>query len=137
MNELLGLVDLVLSVGHDQAVQILLLVASMGSIRPTLTLLDRALSTDGDLGARLCFHLLQSVSTRSNQQTDLMKERLVLVHDNIIASLAMAVRQVSARTIAPSIAKRWWYLLAGFFKGSGEVVRKVRGLAISLKLISG
>jgi hypothetical protein len=52
VDQLFGLVDLVLGVGHDEAVEILLLVAGMGSIRTSFALLDGALSTDGDLGAR-------------------------------------------------------------------------------------
>lgn len=67
VNELLGLVDLVLCVGHDQTVQVFLLVAGMGSIRATLALLDGAFSTNRNLGARFCLHFLQSVATGPNE----------------------------------------------------------------------
>jgi hypothetical protein len=50
VNELLGLVDLFFSIGHDETVQIFFLVASMRGIRPALALLDGALATNGDLG---------------------------------------------------------------------------------------
>lgn len=50
MNELLGLVDLVFSIGHDETVQIFFLVAGMRGVRTTLALLDGALATNGDLG---------------------------------------------------------------------------------------
>jgi hypothetical protein len=58
VNQLLGLVHLFFGVGHDQAVEILLLVAGVGSIRSTFALLDGALATNGNLGARICLHLL-------------------------------------------------------------------------------
>lgn len=58
VDELLGLVDLLLCVRHDQAVQILLLVAGVCCVRASLTLLDRALATNRDLRARLRLHFL-------------------------------------------------------------------------------
>lgn len=67
VNELLGFVDLLLRIGHDQAVQVLLLVASMGGIRATLSFLNGALSTNSDLSLRFSLHLLQGVSTRANK----------------------------------------------------------------------
>ena len=67
MNELLCFVDLVLCVGHDQAVQVFLLIARVGSIRTTLALLDGAFSTNRNLGARFSLHLLQSIATGSNE----------------------------------------------------------------------
>ena len=67
VNELLGLVDLVLSVGHNQAVKILLLVAGVSGVRASFTLLDGALATDRDLSTGLGFHLLERVATGANK----------------------------------------------------------------------
>lgn len=67
VNQLLRLDDLLLSVGHDQTMEILLLVARVSSIRATLALLDGALATDGNLGTRVSLHLLQSVTTGANK----------------------------------------------------------------------
>lgn len=65
VNKLLGLVHLLLSIGHDQTVQIFFLVASVSGIRSALALLDGAFASNGNLGSRLGFHLLEGVSTRS------------------------------------------------------------------------
>jgi len=70
IDQLLRLVNLLFSIRHDQTVQILLLVRSMGSIGAALALLDGALSTDGDFCARISFHLLEGVATRSNKETN-------------------------------------------------------------------
>lgn len=70
VDELLGLVHLLFRVGHDQAVQVFLLVASMGCVRSSFTLLDGAFATNRNLGARFGLHLLQRVSTRANKQTN-------------------------------------------------------------------
>lgn len=67
VNELLGLVDLLLRVRHDQAMQVLLLVAGMSGVRSSLTLFDGSFATDRNLRARLGLHLLEGVSTRSNE----------------------------------------------------------------------
>ena len=67
VDELLGLVDLLLRIRHDQAVQILLLVAGVSCIRASLTLLDGALATNRNLCAGLRLHLLEGVSTGSNK----------------------------------------------------------------------
>ena len=67
VNELLGLIDLLLSIGHDQTVQVLLLVARVSGIRAALTLLDGALAADGNLGTGLRLHLLESVATRADK----------------------------------------------------------------------
>jgi hypothetical protein len=67
VDELLGLVDLLLGIGHDQAVKILLLVAGVSGVRASFTLLDGALATDRNLGAGLGFHLLERVSTGANK----------------------------------------------------------------------
>jgi hypothetical protein len=50
VDELFGFCNLFLGIGHDQTVEILILVAGVGSIRLAFTFLDRALSADGDLG---------------------------------------------------------------------------------------
>jgi hypothetical protein len=76
VDELLGLVDLFLRVGHDEAVEVLLLVARVGGIGAALALLDRALATDGNLGARLALHLLQGVATGSDKQANFMGKEL-------------------------------------------------------------
>ena len=67
VDQLLGLVNLLLGICHDQTVEILLLVAGVSGVGPTLAFLDGTLSTDGDLGAGLCFHFLQSVTTRADK----------------------------------------------------------------------
>jgi hypothetical protein len=70
VDELLGLVDLLLGVGHDQAVEILLLVAGVSGVRASLALLDGTLATDRNLCAGLSFHLLERVSTGANEETN-------------------------------------------------------------------
>ena len=67
MDQLLRLVDLLLGVGHDETMQILFLVASMGSVRTALALLDGALAANGDFGARIGFHFLERVATRLDE----------------------------------------------------------------------
>lgn len=67
VNELLGFDDLLLSVCHDQAVQIFVLVASVSSIGFALAFLDRALSANCNLGLRLAFHCFQSVTTGTDK----------------------------------------------------------------------
>jgi hypothetical protein len=67
VNELFGLRNLFLGVGHDQAVKILVLVAGMGSIGLALTFLDGTLSSNGDLGLGLGFHIFQSVTTGTDE----------------------------------------------------------------------
>lgn len=67
VDELLGFGNLFLGIGHNQAVKVLVLVAGMSSVRLALTLLDRALSANGDLGLRLCFHIFQSVTTGTDE----------------------------------------------------------------------
>ena len=58
VDQLLGLVDLILGVGHDKTVEVLFLVAGVSGVGTTLAFLDGALAADGNLGARLCLHLL-------------------------------------------------------------------------------
>jgi hypothetical protein len=67
MDQFLGFIDLFLGICHDQAVEILFLVACVCSIGPAFTFLDRTFSTDGNLGTGFSFHLLQSVATRANK----------------------------------------------------------------------
>jgi len=67
VNQLLGLDDLLFGVGHDQAMEILLLVTSMGRVGTTFTFLDRTFTTDGNLGTRVAFHLLQGIATRADK----------------------------------------------------------------------
>jgi hypothetical protein len=70
VDELLGLVDLLLSIGHDQTVQVFLLVAGVSGVRTAFTLLDGAFATDRNLCARFGFHLLERVSTRANEEAN-------------------------------------------------------------------
>ena len=70
MNQVFRLVDLVFGVCHDQTVQVFFLVAGVSSVRSALALLDRAFTTDRNLRAGFRLHLLQSVTTGSNKQTD-------------------------------------------------------------------
>lgn len=72
VDQLLGLVDLVLVISHDQAVEVLFLVARVSSVRSTLAFLDGTFATNSNLGARLSLHLLQSVATRANKQANLI-----------------------------------------------------------------
>jgi hypothetical protein len=67
VNQLLRLIDLVLGIGHDKTMQIFFLVAGVSSVRSAFALLDGAFASNGNLGARLGFHLLERVSTRANQ----------------------------------------------------------------------
>lgn len=67
VDQLFGLVNLLLGVGHNEAVKILLLVAGVSSVRTALAFLDGALATDGNLGAGVVFHLLECVSTGSDK----------------------------------------------------------------------
>ena len=67
VNQLLGLVDLVFGVGHDQAVEILFLVTGVSCIGAALALLDGTLATDGNFCTRFGLHLLQSVATRADE----------------------------------------------------------------------
>jgi hypothetical protein len=66
VDELLGLVDLLLGIGHDQTMEIFLLIAGVGCVRSSFTLLYGALATDRNLCAGLRFHLFERVTTRSN-----------------------------------------------------------------------
>jgi hypothetical protein len=65
VDQLLGFVDLVFGVRHDQAVQIFVKVAGVSSVRLALAFFDRAFATNGDLGARLGLHLFECVTTRA------------------------------------------------------------------------
>ena len=67
VDELLGLVDFLLGIGHNQAVQVLFLVAGVSCIRASFALLHRALATDCNLCLGFCFHLFERVSTRANE----------------------------------------------------------------------
>jgi hypothetical protein len=73
VDKLFGLVDLVFGVGHDQAMEILLLVASVSSVGTAFTLLDRTFATDCNLCTGLRFHLLESVTTGTYEQTNFKK----------------------------------------------------------------
>ena len=70
VDKLLGFVNFLFGIGHDQTVQVFILVTGVSSIRFALALLDRALAADGDLGLRLGLHLLERVTTRANEQAN-------------------------------------------------------------------
>lgn len=67
VDQLLGFIDLLLGVCHDQAMKIFLLVASVSGVGTTLSFFNGSLSTDGDFGLRFSFHLFERVSTRSDK----------------------------------------------------------------------
>ena len=67
MNQLLRLVDLLFRIGHDQAMQIFVLVAGVSGVRLSFTLFHRALASDCNLGLGLGLHLLQCVATRADK----------------------------------------------------------------------
>jgi hypothetical protein len=67
VDQLLGFVDLLLGICHDQTMKILLLVASVSGIRTAFSFLNGSLSTDSDFGLRFSFHFLERVSTRSDK----------------------------------------------------------------------
>lgn len=71
MDQLLGLVDLFLRLGHDETVQVFFLVAGVSGVRTTLSFLDGAFATDSNLGTRLVLHLLQRVATGADEQSNL------------------------------------------------------------------
>ena len=70
VDQLLGFVDLLFSICHDQAVQILILVAGVSGVRFSFALFDRAFASNCDLGAGLGLHLFQRISTRSDQEAN-------------------------------------------------------------------
>jgi hypothetical protein len=67
MDELFRFVHFLFGVRHDQAVQVFVLVAGVGSVRLALSFLDRSLAANCNLGARLVLHLLESVATRADE----------------------------------------------------------------------
>ena len=67
VDELLGLVDLLLGIGHDQAMKVFFLIAGMSCVRASFTLLDRAFATNGNLCLGFRLHLLEGISTGANK----------------------------------------------------------------------
>lgn len=67
MDQLFGLVNLLLGFCHNQTVEVFFLVAGVSGIRAAFAFFDRAFATDGDLGTRLILHLLERVTTRPNK----------------------------------------------------------------------
>ena len=59
VNELLGLVDLLFSVCHDETVEIFILVDGVRSVGFSFALFHRAFTANRDLCLGLCFHLFQ------------------------------------------------------------------------------
>ena len=70
VDQLFSLVDLLFRIGHDQAVQVLILVACVSSIGFSFAFLYGAFAANSDLGKGLVFHLLERVATRSNEETN-------------------------------------------------------------------
>ena len=70
VNQLLRLVDLFLSVRHDQTVQVFLLVAGMGCVRSAFAFLDGTLATDSNFCSGLGFHLFECISTGANEKAN-------------------------------------------------------------------
>jgi hypothetical protein len=75
VDQLLGLVDLLLRICHDQTVKIFFLVASVSSIGSTFSFLDGTFASNGNLGSGFLFHGLESVATRSDKQTNFSEAR--------------------------------------------------------------
>lgn len=67
VNQFLGLIDLFFGIGHDETMQVLFLVAGVGGIGSAFAFLDGTLATNGNLGSRVAFHLLQSVTSRPDK----------------------------------------------------------------------
>jgi hypothetical protein len=65
-NQLLRLVHLFLGVCHDQAVQILLLITGVSSVRPAFAFFHGSFASDRNLCAGVGFHFLERVATRTN-----------------------------------------------------------------------
>lgn len=65
VDQLLGLVDLLFGLCHDQTMKVFFLVATVSGVRSTLSFLDGALATDSNFGTRLSLHFLQGIATRS------------------------------------------------------------------------
>lgn len=67
VNQLLGFIDLLFGVCHNQAMEILLLVAGVSGVRTALSFLHGSFATDGDFSLRFSLHLLQRVSTGADK----------------------------------------------------------------------
>jgi hypothetical protein len=75
VDQLLRLVDLIFGIGHDQAVEILLLIAGVSGIRAAFTLLDGTFATNCNLCTGFGLHLLEGVTTGTYEQTNFEKEK--------------------------------------------------------------
>lgn len=69
-DQLFRLVNFGFGVCHDQAMQVLFLVAGSCSVGAALAFLDGTLAADGDLRAGLLLHLLERVSTRADEKAN-------------------------------------------------------------------
>ncbi len=67
MDQFLCFINFLLSVCHDQTMEIFLLVTGMSGIRATFSFLYGSFSSDGNLGLRFSLHLLESISTWSDE----------------------------------------------------------------------
>lgn len=70
VDEFLGFVNLLLSIAHNETMEVLVLVAGVSGVRLPFALFDRAFAANGDFGTGLLFHLFQRVTTRTNEQAD-------------------------------------------------------------------
>lgn len=141
VNQLFGFVNLLFGICHDETVQVLFLVAGVGSVRTALALLHGALSTNGNLGARFCFHLLECIATRTDKQANLNKEELS-VSIVIMEAFVVRVRSFQHKQLARhegNCLKARLHAWQNTNGGGGRlgVRREFGGLVIILKLISG
>jgi hypothetical protein len=67
MDKFLGFVDFLLCVCHDQAMEILFLIAGVSGIGAALSLFDRAFTANSDFGLRFSFHFFERVATWSDE----------------------------------------------------------------------
>jgi hypothetical protein len=65
VHKLLGFVNLLFRICHDQTMEVLFLVTSVSRVRSTFSFFDGAFASNGNLGARFGLHLLQGISTRT------------------------------------------------------------------------
>ena len=70
VDQLLGFVDLLFCVCHDQTMEVFVLVAGVSSVRFSFALFHRAFASNGNLGAGVLLHSLESVTARADEEAD-------------------------------------------------------------------
>lgn len=65
VHKLLGLVNLLFGICHDQTMEVFFLVTSVSGVRSAFSFFDGAFASNGNLGTRFGLHLLQGISTRT------------------------------------------------------------------------